>query len=231
MNIINSYEKKFYSQNGEDGIIEEVFQRIGTTNKFFVEFGVYDGSQCNSAYLVLSKQWSGVWIEGNEIAYENLCINFSNCPNVRTAHKFITKANITRIFNDMNVPLEFDLLSIDIDGNDYWVWRALSEYKPRLVVIEYNAHFPPPQKMVIMYNPKFHWDGTSYFGASLTSLYELGGKLGYSLLGTDKNGVNAFFLRKDLVDISKFEELTPESAYHPLIYGPYPDSNSPYLEI
>ncbi|MDF2082841.1 hypothetical protein [Bacillus pseudomycoides] len=232
---INIYEKKLISQNGEDGIIEELFHRIGTVNKFFVEFGVQDGLECNSASLSLYNNWSGLMIDGDKANYERLCVNFSPYPSVSTANRFITKENIAQIFSEMNVPLEFDLLSIDIDGNDYWVWEALAEYKPQIVVIEYNASYPPPQKMVIAYNPNFSWDGTSYFGASLTSLYGLGKKLGYSLLGTDSRGVNAFFIRKDLVSKSKFPELTPELAYHPPAYGSFngghPWKDGPYLEL
>ncbi|MED0678622.1 hypothetical protein ACKE5C_18645 [Aneurinibacillus thermoaerophilus] len=232
---LHSYEKKIMSQNGEDGIIEELFSRIGTTNQFFVEFGVQDGLECNSAYLALFKNWSGLMIEGNLNHYKNLYSNFANRATVKIVHQFITKENIVSIFKRMHVPIEFDLLSIDIDGNDYWVWRALSEYNPRIVVIEYNASFPPPQKMVIKYNPNFMWDGTSYYGASLTSLSELGKELGYSLIGTDSRGVNAFFIRNDLVNASRFKELTPEQAYHPPAYGPYngghPWRDGPYLEI
>ncbi|KON86177.1 hypothetical protein AF332_04620 [Sporosarcina globispora] len=233
---INSYEKKVRSQNGEDGIIEELFFRIGTTNKYFVEFGVQDGSECNTAYLSLFNNWSGLMIEGNKKNYKRLKANFSNHKFVKTVHQFVTKDNISSIFKHNYVPAEFDLLSIDIDGNDYWVWNALLEYKPRIVVIEYNASYPPPQKMVIPYNPNFVWDGTSYYGASLTSLSELAKKLGYALLGTDLRGVNAFFIRKDLVALSGFQELTPEQGYHLPSYnngplGGHPWRDGPILEI
>ena len=133
------------------------------------------------------------------------------------------------IFTDHGVPTEFDLLSIDIDGNDYWVWESLHVYKPRLVIIEYNSSYPPPQKMVIPYNPSFTWDGTDYFGASLTSLALLGTRLGYALLGTDSRGVNAFFIREDLLSIStlRLQELPPEQAYNPPKYGIYNGGHPP----
>ncbi|MFD3448186.1 hypothetical protein ACFDTO_26695 [Microbacteriaceae bacterium 4G12] len=233
---INIYEKKVRSQNGEDGIIEELFLRIGTTNKYFVEFGVQDGSECNTAYLSLFNNWSGLMIEGDNENYKRLCANLFNHKSVQTVQKFVTKENISYIFKDNRVPTEFDLLSIDIDGNDYWVWNSLIEYKPRVVVIEYNASYPPPKKMVIPYNPNFIWDGTSYYGASLTSLSELAKKLGYALIGTDSRGVNAFFIHKDLVTLSRFQELTPEQGYHLPSYnnGPlrgHPWRDGPILEI
>lgn len=175
-------------------------------------------------------------IEGDYENYKRLCANFSNYKSVKTVHQFVTKENISSIFKDNHVPTEFDLLSIDIDGNDYWVWDALQEYKPRVVVIEYNASYPPPQKMVIPYNPNFVWDGTFYYGASLTSLSKLAKKLGYALLGTDLRGVNAFFIHKDLVTLSGFQELTPEQGYHFPSYGNgllggHPWRDGPILEI
>lgn len=228
---INRFEKKVRSQNGEDGIIEEIFRRIGTIHPYFVEFGVEDGLECNSANLSIHHNWSGLMIEGNAECYQRLLVHYSPYPQVKTAHHSITKDNIATIFQTMNVPAELDMLSIDIDGNDYWVWQALSMYKARLVVIEYNGAIPPPQKKVIQYNPDFQWNGSSYYGASLTSLHRLGKQLGYALLGTDSNGVNAFFLRSDLISPSGFSALTPEEAFHPLAYGPYPEGDGPYLKI
>ncbi|MFY0802753.1 hypothetical protein [Peribacillus frigoritolerans] len=236
---INAYEKKIQSQNGEDGILEELFNRIGTTNKFFVEFGVEEGIECNTSYLSMYKQWSGVLIEGSTESYTRLVNNYKSkgLHQVVLVQDFITKENIDTLFKTNNVPTELDLLSIDIDGNDYWVWKGLGDYKPRVVVIEYNACFPPPKKWVMQYNPTHNWNGTDYFGASLTSLTALGKQMGYGLLGTDSNGVNAFFLRKDLIQQSGFAEKTPEDAYNSLKYGwyngknEYPPGSGPFQEI
>jgi hypothetical protein len=226
---INMYEKKVRSQNGEDGMIEEIFRRIGAADRFFVEFGVQDGLECNTAHLSLDKDWSGLLIEGNERFYRSLCVNYAQHHKVRTAHQFVTRENIAVIFQYYAVPAEFDFLSVDIDGNDYWVWMALAAYRPRVVVIEYNAAFPPPRKAVIEYNPKFVWNGTSYFGASLSSLAALGKRLGYALVGADLRGVNAFFIREDLLDAAKFTALTPEEAYTG--YWSHPWGAGPYLEL
>lgn len=233
--LIEKYEKKVFSQNGEDGIIEELFLRIGTTNRFFVEFGVEDGMECLTRNLLVHHGWSGVLMEGNEFHFQNLLANTAQYPGVLARQHFITRDNIPDLFRAAGVPQEFDLLSIDIDGNDYWIWKALGGYEPRLVVIEYNASYPPPQKMVIPYQDHFCWDGTSYFGASLSSLEALGEELGYALIGTDTHGVNAFFLRHDLLQSSGFPALTAEEAYHPPRYGPdrggHPHRSGPYLEI
>ena len=224
---INQYEKQVYSQNGEDGIIEELLNRLGTTIQLSVEFGVEDGSECNTAYLAKAKDWSCILIEANAEKFQKLKENYASYPNVRVAHKFVTRENIVSIFEEMNIPIEFDLLSIDIDGNDYWVWQALSGYKPRIAIIEFNGAYPPPRQMVIKYNPNFAWDGTTYYGASLTSLTLLGNQMGYALLGTDSRGVNAFFVRRDLLEQSGFPELTPEAAYHPPGYPPHRPGEGP----
>lgn len=232
---ITFYEKKVYSQNGEDGIIEEVFARIGTTNRFFVEFGVEGGLECLTRNLMVHHGWKGLLMEGSAPHFQLLMANTASYPDVIASHQFVTRDNIAILFQQFGVPEEFDFLAIDIDGNDYWVWQALSAYKPRLVVIEYNASYPPPKKMVIPYQEDFAWDGMSYFGASLTSLEGLGRKLGYSLIGTDTNGVNAFFLRGDLVPHAGFPALSAEKAYHPPRYGPdqggHPHRSGPYLEL
>lgn len=235
MDVLNQYEKRVYSQNGEDGIIEEIFSRIGTANRYCVEFGVGDGSECMIKKLVTQHGWSGLAMEGDLNSCNKMSADYAAYPQVIIKNELITKENISRLFEENGVPKEFDLLSIDIDGNDYWVWQALSIYTPRLVVIEYNAAFPPPQKMVIAYQPDFKWGGTTYYGASLSSLAILGTRLGYALVGTDSKGVNAFFVRRDLLLQSGFPERTPEQAYHPPRYGTvaggHPHQSGPYLEI
>ncbi|MCE0453298.1 hypothetical protein [Brevibacillus sp. AF8] len=235
MNVLNRYEKRVYSQNGEDGIIEEIFSRIGTANRYCVEFGVGDGSECLIKNLVTQHGWSGLAMEGDLNSCNKMSADYVAYPQLIIKNELITRENIAQLFADNGVPKEFDLLSIDIDGNDYWVWQALFAYSPRLIVIEYNAAYPPPQKMVIAYQADFKWGGTSYFGASLSSLAILGRRLGYALVGTDSKGVNAFFLRRDLLHQSGFPELTPEQAYHAPRYGAneggHPHQSGPYLEI
>ncbi len=194
--------RREYSQNGEDGIVEAIFRKIGTTNKYFVEFGVEDGMECNSRYLALHKGWKGLLMDGAEH------------PGTDVKSEFITAENIQALFKKYNVPETPDLLSIDIDGNDYWVWQAINHYKPRVVIIEYNSHILPEETKTIPYNPRFHWDGTDYYGASLGVLDLLGQRKGYTLICTDRNGVNAFFVRADLAQ-GKFAQRTLGEIYHP----------------
>ena len=222
---INLFERQWMSQNGEDGIIQELFRRLGSGSSYFVEFGVGDGLQCNCAYLARYCSWQGLFLEGNPSDYERLAQHYRSFPKVRTEHAFIRRENIAEIFAAYDVPREFDLLSIDIDGNDYWVWGALESYRPRAVVIEYNASYPPPASVAISYNPDHTWNGSTYFGASLTALSKLGNKLGYALIGTDMRGVNAFFVRSDLLTASGFAALPPEAAYHPPQYSAFRGGN------
>jgi len=186
---LQRYERCWYSQNGEDGILEAIFSRIGVTNRFCVEFGVENGRECNSRYLIERKGWQGLRMDGGEHAEV-----------VGTVHReFITAENIVALFRKYGVPQEFDLLSIDIDGNDYWVWRAIEGYSPRAVIIEYNSSIRPEESRTVPYQPDFQWDGTNYFGASLLALAKLGRSKGYTLVGCDSQGANAFFVRDDLV--------------------------------
>ncbi len=198
---LNRSEFKVYSQNGEDGIIEEIFNRIGTTNSFFVEFGVGNGLENNTAFLLI-KQWRGCWLEGSADFVASIRHTFKSAiesGNLTVQQAFITAENIEALFEQTGVPPEFDLLSIDIDGNDYWVWNALERYRPRVVVIEYNSIFPPSVEWIKAYKADSVWDGTSNFSASLKSLELLGAQKGYSLVGCEFMGVNAFFVRSDLV--------------------------------
>jgi len=209
------YENQIYSQNGEDGIIGEIFNRIGITNKFFVEIGVGNGLENNTAYLLL-KKWTGCWIEADPKLLTQIHEKFGFLENNRklsVVQSFVTSANVENIFHELNVPKELDLLSIDIDCNDYWVWNSLQNYTPRVIVIEYNSVFPPDLEFIIKYSPTNTWNGTSYFGASLKSLELLGRKKGYSLVGCDYNGVNAFFVRNDLIDNKFSDPFTAELHY------------------
>lgn len=182
----NFFEKKVYSQNGEDGIIDYIYRLIGTTNKFCVEFGVGDGSECNTRFLIKKRGWNFLQMDSRK--------NFSS----DISQEFITAENINDILRKYNVPDEFDLLSIDIDLNDYWVWKSLDIfYKPRLVVIEYNSSILPGESKVVEYVASGEWDGTNYFGASLLALSSLAATKGYTLVACDSIGVNAFFVRND----------------------------------
>jgi hypothetical protein len=196
-----AYGYKGYSQMDEDGIVDEIFRRIGTESCYFVEFGVGDGLENNTVSLLLSG-WCGAWIEGDTEQVAR--INTSLQPNISGGHlrvrqAFITAETIEGLFAELEVPAEFDFLSIDVDGNDYWIWKAITHYRPRVISIEYNAAFGRSARCTIAYRPDSVWGHNTYVGASLAALEHLGREKGYSLVGCNVAGTNAFFVRDDLV--------------------------------
>jgi len=225
---INLFEQKVYAREGTDGVLKIIFYKIGTINKFCVEFGVGDGSECNTRYLIEKKGWNYLHMDCGDWAY--------SCTNIKK--EFITAENINSLFRKYNVPKEFDLLSIDIDFNDYWVWKAITGYQPRVIVIEYNASIPPIESKVVRYEPNAVWDGTNYFGASLLALVKLGRTKAYTLVGCDSIGVNAFFVRNDLINdnfvIKDIKELYKPPRYGKETNGKYighPPSNRYFITV
>ena len=215
---LERYGYKVYSQNDEDGIIQEIFRRIGTTDKRFIEFGVQNGLESNCHYL-LHKGWSGLWIEGSERYVREIRDRFRpviKAKRLKARNAFITSDNINELFTGEGFSGEIDLLSIDIDGNDYYVWQAVKAVNPRVVVIEYNGKFPPDLDWKQAYNSGHVWDGSDWQGASLKALELLGRELGYQLAGTNLNGVNAFFIRGDLAGDKFITPATAEGLYNPL---------------
>ncbi|MCR5486364.1 MAG: hypothetical protein K6F35_02405 [Lachnospiraceae bacterium] len=219
---LENFGYKVYSQNDEDGIIQEIFRRIGTETKEFVEFGVDDGLECNSHYL-LHCGWHGLWIEGNEASCRRIGNKFRPViknGRLKVVHAFITRENIDALIKrhrNSRIPdCPPDLLGVDIDGNDWYVWEAVKSIRPRLVCIEYNGKFPPDCSWKQAYDQRHVWDKTDWQGASLKAMEELGREKGYVLAGTNLTGVNAFFIREDLYSKELFLDLqTAEELYNP----------------
>ena len=222
------YGGKVYSQNDEDGVLAEIFRRIGTTSRYFVEFGVGNGTE-NNTLALLVQGWKGAWIEGdpNNCAIIGKALSrFLNDKSLEAVQSFITAENIGTLFESLKVPPEFDLLSIDIDFNDYWVWKAIQAYRPRVVVIEYNAGFGPSMEWKVPYAAERTWDTTRNFGASLKSYELLGREKGYCLVGCSLTGINAFFVREDLVAGHFRSPFTSEVHYEsPKYYLKFPQSH------
>jgi hypothetical protein len=201
---LTRYEMRVFSQNGEDGILRAMFARLGPGGRYYVEFGVEDGRECNSRYLREAHGWTGLLMDGG---HEDPAINLRR--------EFVTAENVGDLFAKYGVPSEPDLLSIDIDGNDYYVWRALApRWRARVVVAEYNAMCGPTARRSIAYEPAFRWSGTDYMGASLGALVAVAREFGYTLVACDSAGVNAFFVRDDLVG-GRFRPRPPEALYRP----------------
>lgn len=212
-------EFQVYSQHGEDGIISEIFRRIGTTNRYFVEIGVGDGMENNTTY-VLRSGWSGTWIEGSPESVSAIHSRFATdlaAGQLRLVPRFVTMENITSLLGG-TVPNEPDLFSLDIDYNTYWIWKGLREFRPRVVVVEYNANYPATDDWKSPYRPDAVWDGSFHYGASLKAFELLGADKGYLLVGCDLSGTNAFFVRKDVAQDHFPGPHTAENHYEPARY-------------
>lgn len=208
---LTRYELRVFSQNGEDGVIEEILGRVGHGTPSFVEFGVERGTEANCVFLADVLGWPGLFMEADPGTFAFLAGKYAHRPEVRTVQASVGPGNVDALIRGAGLPEEPAVLSIDVDGIDYWIWRATA-LRPRLVVIEYNAHLPPDAELVQPLEPPMAWDETDYFGASLGALRRLAAAKGYRLVHTDLAGVNAFFVRADLAGAFGPEERVPVRA-------------------
>jgi len=212
---------RVYSQADEDGIIREIFRRIGEGDRTFLEIGAGNGLENNSLFL-LSQGWRGAWIEGSSRKVLAAKKNFANAVaegRLRVERHFLTVANVDAAVLTLAPVNELDLLSIDLDGNDYYILDAIRSISPRVIVAEYNPKFPGDVAWVMEYNESHRWDGTDYFGASLKALESLLTARGYFLVGCNILGSNAFFVRADLAKDPPFcSPFTSENHYEPARY-------------
>ena len=217
---LNRYEHKVFSQSGEDGIIAEIFKRIGTRNRLFVECSPGNGLESNTLHL-LTQGWTGLWIEAEPRIVRDLKTSFSKMIErgaLSVRQQLVTTENFEPLLDEASLPLDFDLLAIDIDRNDYWVWQRVQRYHPCVVVIEYNAIFPPGSDWVVEDAQHEVWDRTSNAGASLTALEKLAVEKGYKLVGCTLAGTNAFFVRDDMAGDHFLAPFTAENHYEPPRY-------------
>ncbi len=187
-------EHKLSSQNGEDGVIAAIVDTIGDCPHSFVEIGAGDGSEGNCVSLA-DAGWSGTFIEADCDRYRDLAQRWWGHPGVEAVLAWVTAANVDGLF----IGYAPTVLSLDIDGNDYWVWEAMS-LRPLVVVVEYNAHLGYLD-LVQPYEPDWVWDGTRFFGASLTAMNRVATLRGYRFVYAESAGVNAFFVRDDVADL------------------------------
>jgi hypothetical protein len=199
---LQAREFRVYSQWGEDGIIQHLVRHVPIPRKIFVEFGVEDYEEANTRFLLINDNWAGLVLDGSADNIQRLKESRLYWRyNLKAAHAFITRENINSLLEDNGVRGEIGLLSIDIDGMDYWVWEAITAVDPAIVVIEYNHLFGPHDAVVVPYDPAFdrHRAHSSlvYYGASLKALCLLGARKGYDFVGCGSSGLNAFFVRRD----------------------------------
>ena len=239
---------KVYSQNDEDGIITEIFDRLGIEKGTFCEIGIENGLECNTLFLI-HKGWKGIWLEGNQAQKEFITSKFNSIlenKRLGLGIEYITPSNVNEVVSKYLSFIgcdstEIDFLSIDIDGMDIYLLESVS-FNPKVICIEYNSKFPPPVVKKPVLNESFIWDGSDYMGASLNAIEESANQKGYSLVGTNITGVNAFFIRNDLLK-QKFAQSQTAALYNPPRYYLFtnhyqtlrnighPPSFGPYLDL
>jgi hypothetical protein len=214
---LNDYEFRVFSQWGEDGIIQHLIRSIDIPTKYFVEFGVQDYRESNTRFLLVNNNWSGLVMDDSAANIERITKDLVYWAyDIKPVQAFVTRDNINDLLRDNRVTGEIGLLSIDIDGNDFWIWRAIDVINPVIVVVEYNHRFGRQAAVTIPYKEKFDrtmtGHGPIYFGASLQALCWLAKRKGYVFVGCGSNGVNAFFVRRDKQP-PHIMEMSPEEGY------------------
>jgi hypothetical protein len=214
---ISSYEFSIFSQWGDDGIIDYLINNLDIKNKSFIEFGVQDYTESNTKFLLMNKNWKGLIID--EAA--NLIDKIKNSDiywrfDLTAIKSFITKNNINNIFKENNFVGPIGILSIDIDGNDYWIWDSINCVDPEIVIIEYNSRLGFEKAITIPYREDFerkraHYSNI-YYGASLKALINLGKKKNYIFIGCNSAGNNAYFIKSNLEN-SKIKEIKIEQGF------------------
>jgi hypothetical protein len=220
---------KVFSQADEDGILLYVFSLIGTVNRTSVEICAGNGIECNTANLILNHGWNGLLIDGNEALVKEGLAFYRQHPHTyvyppKFVHCWITRDNVNEVIKMSGFAGEVDLLSIDMDGMDYWIWEAINVIEPRVVVVEYQDLIGPERSVSVPYEDSFNaYDYPTtlgmpnYCGASLRAFAKLANARGYRLVGCNRYGYNAFFVKKGLGDREIPEIHITECFKHPKV--------------
>ena len=224
----DEYGFKVFSQGNEDGIIQYLVKHVEIKNKTFVEFGVEDYSECNTKFLLLHNDWSGLCMDGSEQAMKNLRNRKLYWQHtIESKGAFITKDNINQLISESGFSGDIGLLSTDIDGVDYWVLNAIDCISPRILICEFNPIFGAKEKVTVPYRKDFYRTAAHYsnlfWGASLGAFASLAKKKGYKLVCVSSLGNNAFFVRKDVAN--SVPEVSVEEAFKDVKYRESRDEN------
>lgn len=206
-----------YSQWNEDGLIQWLVSHHDIPNKTFVEFGVQSYQECNTRFLLENDGWAGLVIECDSVSAGKIKQDpvYWRHP-LTVTEEYVTRENINRLLISAGLTGDIGLLSIDIDGVDYWIWEAINCVSPRIVVCEYNGLYPPPLALTVPYSADFnrtnYHPSLAYWGASLSAFCHLANTRGYSLVAINSAGSNAIFVRDDVLQVPALE---PSTAYRP----------------
>jgi hypothetical protein len=226
---LNDSEFKCFSQFGEDGIIQYLINNLKISNKKFIEFGVENYDEANTRFLLENNNWSGLIIEGNQ---KN--INYIKKQNyywrydLTAVNSFVSIKNINDIIRSNYFEGDIGLLSIDIDGNDYWILKEINVISPDIIIIEYNANYGADKSLTVKYNENFQRAKNNIekliYGCSLKAVNNLCKEKGYSLVCTNKNGNNVFFVKTKLLN-EKIKEKTIGEVFQINSFKEYCDSS------
>ncbi len=223
---IQKAEFKVFSQWNDDGIIQFLVSYIDFPNKTFIEFGVEDYTEANTRFLLMNNNWSGLIMDGSASHIEKVRNEplYWQCQ-LTAVNAFITAENINTLISDAGFDREIGILHIDIDGNDYWVWKAIHCIDPVLVIMEYNSVFGIDHPWTSPYAPDFYRTNAHYsnlyFGASLLSLHDLAEEKGYAFIGSNSHGNNAYFIKRKYM-----QGLKPLSAAEGYVASKFRESRS-----
>lgn len=217
---LEAAERRIFSQHGEDGIFEYLFRFIPADKPTIIEFGAYDGVyMSNSRNLIYHHNWHALLIEADGRFYKDLHTLYQGHTKVVTVNSMVTPENINQLFASYAIAKDFEVLSIDIDSIDYYVWEALTDFTPKVVIIEYNSTILPDIEYVVDPDKVAEYGGTSREGASLLALYNLGRRKGYELVYSELFGANLFFIHRDYLKYFSYQTLSPEALYQPPQFG------------
>lgn len=214
---LNEVEFKVFSQWGDDGIIQWLANNLDFPNKTFVEFGVENYRESNTRFLMMNNNWSGLVMDGSESNVSQI-INSEYYWKYTLSAKsaFIDKDNINNLLSSSELHEDVGILHIDLDGNDYWIWKEIRAISPIVVIMEYNSVFGIDRSITIPYEKDFYRTkahySNMYYGASLRALHQLSTEKGYSFIGCNSAGNNAYFVRKDKLNDS-VREISLENGY------------------
>jgi hypothetical protein len=213
---LSKSERSVFAPAGEDGVLETILDVVPPDHRFLVDLGAGDGiTGSSSRNLIVNHGWGGLLVEAKEPLAAKLAGAYAQGGRVKALQALIDPGDIELILERHGVPRDLDLLIIGLKGNDWYVWRAIDEFQPKVVQIQYNAAFLPPQTMVIEYHPLNYWDGSPYFGASIQSLHNLGKRKGYELLYANTKGTSLFFVRSTYFRRFGIGDNSPLRLYRP----------------
>lgn len=222
---LKDVEFRVFSQFGDDGIIQWLVHNIDIPNNTFIEFGIEDYGESNTRFLMMNDNWSGFVMDGSNENIKKMKSQYYYWRHDLAAKAiFITRDNIASLINEQNFATDVGLLHIDLDGNDYYIWKAIQEIRPIIVIVEYNSLFGIDRPISVIYDDGFirgsaHYS-TLFWGSSLLSLYQLAEEKGYSFIGCNSAGNNAYFVRKDKIN----EKVTPVSLAKGFVEKRYRES-------